>query len=223
MADEMELDNELDETEIGHEADEQESSDRQPPVNLDELEDFRRWKSSMDKQISQKDKMLADMQNRMSQIEREREQQLLANMDEMERARYDAKKAAEYAYSLEQQLRQTNMMTQRQKDLLDIAQTVGVTVEEIDNPEWNLHETWKNAQDIARKKRAGGGKQKQSEQTQGESERSGPPRVDTGQGTPPSKATDLQRLYDAAMKNYDTGAALDIMARAAEVGVQLRE
>jgi len=172
-------------------------------VNLDDIPEFRQWKS-------QTDKRLAEYEKAKREAEARAEQQALAGMDQYERAQYEAEKNARRAKELEDQLMQVQADQYRQQRLGDISKQYGVPVDQLDDtsPEAALQSALDYLSSGKGRRRSGG-------------TAAPAPRVDVGGGSPKGQAERLKERYRDAKKQFDSTAMLRIATEAEAAGVSL--
>lgn len=194
-------------------------SDGQPrkKVNLDEFPEFRQVKSKYDQQVAKATQETVKerqariaLEQRVQQMEARMEQAQTANMPEGERAKYEYQKLMRQYQGLQQQMQAQQVESARMATLQEIANETGAPMAELEKAE-NPDDAWRIG---ARFARNGGGDPENSREERN--------RVDVGTGRTRSKGSDLQAQYNAAMKSFDTGKALEIMHRADVDGVQLK-
>ncbi len=199
-------DQEFEKSKTGVEADASTAGDAdlgQPKVNLDDIPEFRDWKSKTDRR-------LAEYEKAKTSAEQKAEQQALAGMDQYERAQYEAEKHSRRAKELEDRLMQVQADQYRQQRLGDISREYNVPVSALDDssPEAALA----SALDYIVK-----GKKRTSNGTSGATA----PKVDLGGGSPKGSAERLKERYRDAKKGYDSGSMIRIAAEAEAAGVSL--
>ena len=200
-------DQEFEKSKTGVEADASTAGDAdlgQPKVNLDDIPEFRDWKSKTDRR-------LAEYEKAKTSAEQKAEQQALAGMDQYERAQYEAEKHSRRAKELEDRLMQVQADQYRQQRLGEISKKYNVPIGSLDDssPEAALA----SALDYL----SGQGGKRPSNGTTGATA----PRVDLGGGSPKGQAERLKERYREAQKGYDSGSMIRIAAEAEAAGVSL--
>lgn len=182
------------------------------PINLDELAEFRQWKSQMDKTIAQERKEREALQQRYEaqlaeQAQRLRQQQL-AGMDDGERIHFEREEAIREAAYWREQAQRLQLDSARDRELGQISQRFGVPREAIEGATskaealelaWNYREQQQHEQ--ARQRDA-----ESAERQAQRAERRVANRVDTGAGKP-TQAPDFEQKLAAAKKS---GSALEL-------------
>lgn len=208
------------------EHDDQAVEDRQPKqdedpwanVNLDEIPSFRSYKSTMDKKLSQRDEILAQERRQREALQRQYEQDRMAGMNAEQKANYRAELAERRALEAEERLQLMEAAERRDRILKEIADEAGIPVSALQDAEDPV-----DAVRRAVSYRNTAGQERSTERQQYERERRAANRVDIGAGSPPGVQDELQRKYDKAKENYDSGGMLDAMFEADKAGVLLRE
>lgn len=190
-----------------------------PKINLDELEEFRSYKSSQDKRIAQLERQYRQQveqeRTRREAYERQLEEKSLAGMDDYQKLQYRLGKVEQEKNALLQQRQQDEIDRAKFLTLQAISKQTGVPIEQImdaDDPT----QAWAIGAEYMRQSLTGG---QQAAAKQDKRERNA---VDLGGGRTAAPADDLQARYDRAMKQYDTGKALEIMHEADVSGVTLK-
>lgn len=191
-----------------------------PKINLDDYEEFRKYKSEQDKRISalerQHRQQLAQEQQRRAAYEQQLEEKQLAGMDDYQKLQYRMGKLEQENTTLRTQRQQDEIDRARYVTLQEIVKQTGVPMELIIDAE-DPTQAWATGAAYLRKQTAGG---QQQQQEQDKRDRNA---VDVGGGRTASAGdNDLQARYDRAMKRYDTGAALEIMHEADVRGIELK-
>ena len=221
---EQELDQTVADSSASTEAGTPAGGDRQSAQNPDDNPAFRQLKSTLDKRIAALEK---DAQLARSQAEAERQQRMqleqqwhasqLQGMTEVEQALYKAQLAEQRAVEREQTAFKKEQALQRERDLDALAQELGVDREAINDAADPMDAAMKAARWLK-----GHSEARVQEQARAAVERRLANEVDIGIGSPPDAGEDLQRKYDSAMKEYDSGKALKIYSAALQKGVKLK-
>lgn len=199
----------------------------QPTTNLDDDPRFREWKSNMDRRINQLATQAERERAARAEIERQREEQYVATLNEVDKANYLRQQAEQEAAVLRKQMEDERQAIQKLRVLDEVSRMEGVPVEVIQGAN-DVMEAWRLAKQYNAQHNQGYQQQPQGQYQQAQSltgyTQASPPPVDMGGGRrPPQDVDSLQRQYDQAAKEFDTGAMLDIMAEADKVGVTIRE
>jgi len=194
-----------------------ETKAEKPKVNLDELEEFRTWKSNQDKRVAQLERQYQTQwrqeQERRAAYERQLEEKQLAGMDDYQKLQYQYGKVSQENQRLQQERQQDEINRARYTTLQEIVKQTGVPMEMILDAE-DPTQAWATGAAYMRQQFSGGQQQQQDKR-----ERNA---VDLGGGRSSSPVDDLQEKYNRAMKRYDTAAALEIMHEADMRGVDLK-
>jgi hypothetical protein len=190
-----------------------------PKINLDEIEDFRAYKSAQDKRIAQLEKahreQLRAEQQRREAYERQLEEKSLAGMDDYQKLQYRLGKVENERNDLLRQRQQDEIDRAKFFTLQEISRQTGIPIADIADTD-DPSQAWALGTAYMKEQLAGGQRQQQQ---QDKRERN---QVDVGGGRTAAPADDLQARYDRAMKQYDTGKALEIMHEADMQGITLK-
>ena len=181
-------------------------------VNLDDLPEFRQWKSNADRRIAQQEQQY---RQQMQRQRAEYEARLAERMRPEERQKFDTERLQRERDEALQQLNQYQQERAYYDGIAYITQETGVPMEHLDltgTPE----QAWASA---ARWLRNNNQQQAQSRQVEEEQDRKANS-VDLGGGSPPqSKATKLRDRYKAAQKSFNTFEMMRVLDEAEEAGV----
>lgn len=202
----------------------QEGKNRQP--NWDDDPKFREWKSGLQSQISAAERRAIEAEQRAAALEAQTHQDRMANMTEAQAIAYQNGLLQKELQRIQRERDLDAYAIQRQRDLQDIVRKTGVPIEKIENAP-NVHEAWQIGYDY-KDEQALKGKSVPKSRDEDEEEEATPRRrvndvVDTGGGKPRSKAAALQAEYDKHRAAYNVRQQLEIMAKADELGVTIRE
>lgn len=185
--------------------------------NLDELEDFRKWKSVMDKQINELRQSHSAAEKRAWEAEQRMHQLAMQNMDESQRKDYMIQMLQNQLQQLEQQRQLELYAMRKEQDILYVAQKMGLDANELKEalPQGaDNHQMWDIATDMARKR----AKLQQPAKAQKVENQ-----VYTGTGSSAPAPNKWQKMYDEARREFDTDKMLNAMAGAGRDGVTLNE
>lgn len=204
--------------------------DRQPqedkrstPVNLDDLPEFRKWKSSTDRNMAEVNRRLQQAEQARQAAEQRWQQAQMQGMNEAEQLAFQNQ-------ILQQQLQEINQIRQyeyfeyqRTQDLMKIANKLGVPLDELQE---NLPQgadsfvAWEVATDLANKRQTSRTKDARRNDPVRQEARSN---VDLGQGKPSVAMNEYQRMKQRALEEYDASALIDSWGAAAQAGVDLQD
>lgn len=111
---------------------------RQPDdqgVDLDSDPRFRKWKSLMDRQIAEERQARSGMEQRLNQLQRERDEERMRGMDELEREKFIRTKLESEMQSLRENQQLAYKALLRQQELAKIVAETGIPLEEIQDSE----------------------------------------------------------------------------------------
>ena len=181
-------------------------------VNLDDLPEFRQWKSNADRRIAQQEQQY---RQQMQRQRAEYEAQLAQRMRPEERTKFDQERMQRELDEARGELQRVQQERAYYDGIAFITQETGVPMEHLDltgTPE----QAWASA---ARWLRNNNQQQAQSRQVEEEQDRKANS-VDLGGGSPPqSKATKLRDRYKAAQKSFNTFEMMRVLDEAEEAGV----
>lgn len=228
MSDEQELDivdagsDEVEDIDLDEDEDRQPESptkaQERPKVNLDDLPEFRSWKSNTDRRMSQAEQRAAMAERQAAAIRQQWEESYIATLDEVEAANYRATLAEQRLAEREAILAEERNAIQKLRIMDEITRETGAPLDVIEDSA-DVMDAWKRAYKWERENR-GQQSRRKAEQIVDRQERN---QVDLGGGSPPTTAGAWQKRYDRAMANFDTGAVMDIIHEAAKAGVTLKE
>lgn len=173
------------------------SSGGQPEINLDELPQFRQWKSNMDKQVAQERNARLSVEQRLSAIEAENNRIKMASMDEPERLAFERDQAFQQAMSYRNELARLTYEQRVKQDNEDMAVRLGISVKELeqnagfDNFNDDPHVRWTKALDYVARK---GQTQRPAQPQQGQPWQQVPPQQ-PWQQVPPQQPQPWQQPY----------------------------
>jgi len=182
-----------------------------PVVDLDQVPQFREWKSRMDRQVAEKDQQLGASRAELQRMYREQYDLATSGMDQNERAKYDLQLTQAQLGQLQQQ---QEAQSQRQHAVYERELFVGRTLksaglsrQEVPPDRYQNREDWLEAvvKTVERKARASAGG------PAGAQARREASTVDTGAA--PSPGGELGRLQERRKKLLNSGnvfAAMEI-------------
>lgn len=211
----------------------------QPVTNLDDLPQFRKFKSEMDKRIASISNETNAERNARLALEDELKRIRMSGMDEPERIAFERDEALRMNQNLLKEVKRRDMMEQKRKDLQHIARKVGVNYDELSdliNDSDTVHEAWDKAHDLKATKtkaranddedetpRTRTSKEPEQQARTGLRAADNPANfVDTGNRGATAAASRYQKMYDVAFENNDAMGMLDAMAEADAAGVRLK-
>jgi len=183
---------------------------RQPEnqkINLDEIEDFRKYKAEVDKKLAkerqERERLAAQYEQQLDQERRAREEKELAGMDDYQRTQYERDKAMREAAYWREQAAMIQTQTARERELAGIAAKFGVprdVLEEATSRAEALEMAW----DYQRQQ-----EQEQRQRTEAESEerrsereqKKAANKVDLGSGIGSTPKSDFEREYEEAKRS----------------------
>lgn len=189
----------------------------QSKINLDDLPEFRKWKSEMDKRLSFSERRIQEEQQRAAELENRMHADRMAQMDETERLAYENQLLKKSLAEQEKKRQQDYLSWQKDQDITNVARKLGVEKEQIIEalpPNADSYVLWEVALELSGKKN--------SRQVD-DSARKATEDVHIGAGKPSGPTSKYQQMYDDAVKNYDVGKMLDVMALAGREGVTIKE
>jgi prolyl-tRNA editing enzyme YbaK/EbsC (Cys-tRNA(Pro) deacylase) len=198
----------------------QQSGDRQPQgqrINLDDLPEFRKWKSQMDQRLSQTERRIQEEQQRAAELENRMHTERMAQMDESERLAYENQLLKKSLADQQKQQQQNFLAWQKEQDITDVATTLGVDKEALIEalpPNADSFVLWKVAYQLQGKK---------SGRQVDEAARKATEEVHIGASKPSGPTSKYQQMYDEAVKSFDVGKMLDVMAQAGREGITIKE
>jgi HD superfamily phosphohydrolase len=191
---------------------------RQPEerrINLDELPEFRKWKSETDRKMSQLSRQAQEAAYHAEQLRRQREQEMMAGMDEVERWKYTATTYEKRLQEIEQQRQYEKMAWQKDRDIAEVAADLGLDRAELEEAlpaDVDSFSIWKIGRGIQAKK----GKPSPER----EAAREATERVHVSTGNSP-KRNKWEVMAEEAKASGDVGKLLDAMAGAAREGIMI--
>ncbi len=197
-------------------------------TNWDDDPKFREWKSGLQSQISAAERRAIEAEQRNAALESQYHQDRMASMTEAQAIAYQNGLLQKQLQQVQRERDLDAYAIQRQRDLQDIVRKTGVPIEVIEKAP-NVHEAWQLGYDY-KDSQAAKGKPvpKRRDDDDDEEEEVAPRRrvndtVDLASGKPRSKAAALQAQYDKHREAYNVRQQLEIMAKADELGIELRE
>lgn len=220
MLDELELEDDVEVVDSSTSAGETVSTDLQTPsrqpqqqkVNLDELPEFRQWKSQTDSRVSRAEYEAQQARQQAANLKNQYDQILMQNMTVEQQLQYQNQQLLQQLQDVDQQRRQDAIAAQWRLDMQDISNQTGYPVEELLQQGLNSYESWKVANKWVREQQ---GKKPASEQGVDD-------RVEvSGGGKPLSQAQRYQREYEKALELADWRGMENARDKAARAGVTI--
>lgn len=175
----------------------------QKPVNLYELPEFRQYQATQERRAAELQKKLAEYEAQMEQI-------ATSQMDDFQRAQYQAEKYKRTAGEREQQLAEMQqqiqyqqMLAQRQADIAALAQEFGVPADTLENAR-----TYDEARYMAQAK-----KLEQQLAALEQQKMATANRTDIGGGRANTPADRMDTEFDKAVKARDPFAYVSLLAK----------
>jgi hypothetical protein len=175
----------------------------QPRVNLDELPEFRRFRSEYDRKLSETERRYQAM---LAQREAELRNSRVAGMDDYQRLEYELDETRQREQMAYQQLEEVRVEQAKMRVLREVSQEMGVPVEAIAEAA-DVADAWRLAAIKQREIQQQQAKERQTQETQRVAERAGKianNRVDLGSGAPATALSD----WDMKFKNARTAKDL---------------
>jgi len=173
-----------------------------PKVNLDELPEFRRFKSEVDRRAAETERRYQQM---LAQQQSELRNRQLSEMDDYQRLEYELNETRQREQSANQRLQEIEVEQAKMRVLREVSQEMGVPVEAIADAA-DVADAWRLAAIKQRELQQQREAERQAQETQRVAERAGKianNRVDLGSGTP-VPTNDWERTYLAAKGRKDS-------------------
>lgn len=229
MADELELEQEspvADEEaneELAEQSADGEESGRQPeqkPLNLDDDPGFRKWKSTMDKQVAEMKQAMSAAERRAWEAEQREHQSKMSQMDDRERLAYENNLLRQQLEMSDKRMRAQAFAAQRDADVMRVATKKGLDPDDLKEalPDgFDSFVLWEVADDLATKAKSTPAAPPVPKGSQAQNQ------VDLGSrsGKPGGDAERLKQRLEKAEKNYDIDKVFAIIEEAAELGIEL--
>lgn len=193
---------------------------RQPEkskVNLDEFEEFRKFKAETDKRLTkerqERERLAAQYQQQLEQERRALREKQLAEMDDYQRTQFERDEARQEAAYWREQAARVETQTARERELNSIAQRFGVpreAIEEATSKAEALEMAWdyKQQQEQAQAKV----KERESdEQRQRREQKRVANAVDTGGSSRPPVTENISAKLDEAFNSGDVRAYMRLL------------
>lgn len=184
-----------------------------PKVNLDEFDEFRKFRAEMDKRLAkerqERERLAAQYQQQLEQERRAREEKELAGMDDYQRTQYERDKAIREAAYWREQAAMVAQQTDRQRGLSELineySDTHGVTIpitefDEVTTPAEAYRVANRYVKQQLQEQRQRTERDSEERRTQREEKRAAN-KVDTGAGIGSTPKSDFEREYEAALKS----------------------
>lgn len=173
----------------------------QPTINLDESEEFRRWKQETDKRVAAANNEAKAAKAEAARLQAIADKARMEVMSDEERLQYQLTMTRQELDAMKRQTEEQNLLSMKAQTLAQISNETGIPVSQLENAAtptdaWALGVAYMKKQE---KKAA------RSEQLSGNS-------VDVGGGTPPPAKSTASALEEAK-KRGDMAAIYGIHAR----------
>ena len=180
-------------------------AERQPEkrkVNLDELEEFRQWKSESDRRLADTERRYQQQLAQQQAAIRERE---LSEMDDYQRLQYELQEERQQKAYMAQRLQEVEVQTARTRALGEVSQEMGVPISALEAAQ-DLNEAWRMAAQYVKNTDQRKAQEKataEAAKAAARADKAGRNQVDLGTGTanPPS---DWERDYSKAVNKKDS-------------------
>lgn len=183
-----------------------------PKVNLDEVEDFRKWKAEYDRKLAAMEKERANerayWQRQAEEAQAAARAKQLEGMDDYERTRFERDEALRIANANAQRLAELQTQIARERELNQIAQKFGVPLSALEEATsraealemaWDYREQRQQEQVRAQAEESEERKQQREQKKQAN-------KVDTGSGIGSTPMSDWEREYEKALKSGNSAA-----------------
>lgn len=202
---------------------------RQPDddLNLNEIPQFKKYQSSMDQHLSERDRRIAELERALNErdsmlgrYQQENYSLRTRDMDDLERTAYERDYLRDQLDFFLRQKAEEDDDRRRRADINDIVQQTGAPESLFKDKTLKLHEAWKLALEWQRTNAAPSGGAEEEEDNRyrtaaNATHVSGSPR-------PVSESETMQRRYEEALEIGDGDTALDLMWEADRKGVILK-
>ena len=171
-------------------------------VNLDELPEFRRFRSEYDRKLAETERRY---QQQLAQQQNELRNRQLSEMDDYQRLEYELNETRQREQTAYQRLQEIEVEQAKMRVLREVSAEMGVPVEAIADAA-DVADAWRLAAIKQRELQQQREKERQTQETQRVAERAGKianNRVDLGSGTP-VPTNDWERTYLAAKGRKDS-------------------
>lgn len=188
-----------------------------PKVNLDDFEDFRKYKSSTQQRLSATERRAQEAEQRARSLEQQWHQQQMASMDELQRTQYEKDLLARQLQQEREERQRDFYAWQREQDIQSVVRKLGVNRDELLEAlpaGADSFVMWDVATDLAAKR--------STEAKRNDPVRQQANQVDLGGGKPADTANEYQRMYERAKTENDVSAMLDAWAAADRAGVAIK-
>jgi predicted ribosome quality control (RQC) complex YloA/Tae2 family protein len=186
----------------------------QPRVNLDELPEFRRFRSEYDRKLAEQERRY---QQQLAQREAELRNSRLAEMDDYQRLEYELNEERQRAAAAYQRLQEVEVEQAKMRVLREVSAEMGVPVEAIAEAQ-DVADAWRLAAIKQRELQQQRETERQEQENRRVAERAGKianNRVDLGTGTP-VPANDWERTYLAAKARKDARSLFNLALKQQE-------
>jgi signal transduction histidine kinase len=173
-----------------------------PKVNLDELPEFRRFRSEYDRKLAETERRY---QQQLAQQQNELRNRQLSEMDDYQRLEYELNETRQREQLAYQRLQEVEVEQAKMRVLREVSSEMGVPVEAIADAA-DVADAWRLAAIKQRELQQQREVERQAQETQRVAERAGKianNRVDLGSGAP-VPTNDWERTYLAAKGRKDS-------------------
>lgn len=196
------------------------------PLNLDDIPEFRKFRSNADKRIAQERAAREASERRIADMERALEQMRTADMDDVQKLQYELEKERRRAMEAQQAFIDLQRYSEWQNDMRDIANEVGVPQDVLQDA-WeegeikSAHDAWKVANRWVKQSQAKQSKSASSDRNR-KVEDDPSDVVDLGESRTPNEREKLQRKYEQAVESGDLFEVMAAEEAALKAGVRLK-
>lgn len=192
-------------------------SKQQPKFNLDDNEDFRKFKSNSQRERDRLANALeAERQARAQQEARLRSIEM-QGMDEVQRAKYERDEALAQLQGWQQSAQQQQAQYEWQRNMEEISTETGISIDELNEKAENLQHAWRIGNKYQRENPKGSRKAADDDEDDSRID----DRVALGGGKATPTATRIQQEYNQALEDNDMSGIFKAQEKAHKAGVTL--
>ena len=206
-----------------------ESAEPRRPVNLEELEEFKAYKTQVNKTIAERDRIakqaeqryrqeMEAQQRRIAAIEEENEKRVISNMDEFGQAQYRAEQEGRKRKELEVRLAEIEQERSKGEFIGVLKERYGVDPTDDSHPVMALQSVTDMLHERVQSLEAENAKLKKESEARRAALDDSP---DMGGGAPVHPVSELQRRYNEAMLGLHGDEADRISRQAVQDGLNL--
>jgi hypothetical protein len=193
-------------------------SKRQPKVNLDDFEDFRKFKASVQQREERAARERAEIARELEAQRAWRRQVEMAGMDEVERAKYERDEALRMVQAIKQEEAFRYQNWQWEQLIEEVSRETGVPKTQLEEAK-DSNDLWR----IGRKyEREGGKRRRKNDDDDDDESRNVDDRVALGSNKGTSLEARLQSEMRAAKESGSMSAIFNVQEKAAKAGITLR-